>query len=252
MNTCCALNVGPDITLYHTGPALDLGPLPCFFYFSLSGSDSLCRDPFNQPVQFLAGKMIRIFSMTLPGHENELPPTEALRIWADDFAKKRNPIDDFLNAFVSAVDFVIKEKFADPEKMAIGGLSRGGFAALHAAARDERFKNVLAFAPITDLHKMKEFHHIQEDPLVRSLGASHLSKILIDRRIRIYIGNHDTVVGTRSCFDFAMSVVEEAHKVKIRSPQVEFFLYPAIGHKGHGTPPEVFKMGADWIATCLK
>ncbi len=250
--SCSELHVGPDIHLYHVGPPLDFGPLPSFFYFSLSGPDSLCLDPFNQPVQFLHGQMIRVFSMTLPGHENNLPGTQAMKVWADDYAKKTDPIDSFLDSFGIALDFAIKNKFADPEKMAVGGLSRGGFIALHAAAREKRLKSVLAFAPITELHKVKEFSHLQEDPVVRSLDTIHLSKSLTDNQIRFYIGNLDTLVNTKSCFDSAMSIVDAAHEKGIRSPRVELFIYPSIGHKGHGTPPEIFRAGADWISSCLK
>src|SRR5262245_61042258 len=92
---CNALTVAPDVALYHTGPALDHGPLPSIFYFALSGPDSLCTDPYNQPVVFLRGKMIRFFSMTLPGHENGLSPNDALQVWADDFAKGINCLEEF-------------------------------------------------------------------------------------------------------------------------------------------------------------
>ncbi len=251
-HNCISLHVAPDVTLYHLGPPLDLGPLPSFFYFSLSGTDSLCLDPFNQPVQFLHGKMIRVFSMTLPGHECDLPATGAMKVWADDFSKKFDPIDKFLDSFALALEFAIQNKFVDPNKMAVGGLSRGGFVALHAAAREERLKFVLAFAPISQLHKVKEFHHLHEDPLVLSLNLSNISQKLIHQHLRIHIGNHDTLVDTPSCFEFAMSVVNHAAQHQIRSPKVEFFLHPSIGHKGHGTPPDIFRQGADWIASCLK
>ncbi len=249
---CCALHVHPDITLYHSGPPLDLGPLPSFFYFSLSGTDSLCLDPFNQPVQFLQGQMIRVFSMTLPGHENGLPATEAIQLWAEDYAHKKDPINEFLKSFDKALDFAIENQFVNPEKMAVGGLSRGGFIALHAAAREPRLKYVVAFAPITELHKVKEFAPLQDDPKVRSLDAIHLSPALSHTHIRIHIGNRDTLVSTPSSFEFAMSVVEEAHKKNLRSAKMEYFLHPSIGHKGHGTPPEIFRQGADWIASSLK
>jgi len=252
VDDCCALAVGPDIALYHRGPALDHGPLPSFFYFSLSGTDSLCTDPFNQPVQFLQGQMIRVFSMTLPGHESRLPATQAMQTWADDYARGLDPIEGFLNALSSAVDFAVQQKFADPEKMAVGGLSRGGFIAFHAAARDERFRWVLAFAPITELHRVREFAHLQDDPTVRFFDAVNVCKQLSSRQLRLYIGNHDTLVNTRACFDFSQRVVEEAVQQQIRSPQVELFLHPSIGHKGHGTPPEIFRQGADWISSCLR
>lgn len=247
-NRCNALKVAPDVTLYHTGPALDHGPLPSLFYFALSGPDSLCLDPFNQPVQFLQGKMIRIFSMTLPGHENDLPPKEAMKIWAEDLEKGSDCIGEFLNAAELAVNFAVKEKFADPEKMATAGLSRGGFAAAHLAARDPRFRYFVAFAPLTRLSKIKEFSHLTDHPFVNSLDLVHLSKLLSDRHIRLYIGNEDTRVGTDGCFDFMKSLVK--HK-KNRIAQVELFISPSIGQMGHGTSPEIFKQGADWVASLL-
>jgi len=248
---CVALTVAPDISLYHSGPALDHGPLPSFFYFALSGPDSLCLDPINQPVQFLHGKMIRVFSMTLPGHENNLPATEALTLWAEDISRGIDCIGNFLDKAATAIDFAIKEKFADPSKIAAGGLSRGGFIASHVAARDERIRHLLAFAPLTKLRKAKEFSQMQDHPLVRSLDLEHLSESLCNRHVRIYIGNRDMRVGTRSCFDFAMSLTEKAHEKKIRTPQIEMIMTPSVGQHGHGTSPESFAQGSDWLATNL-
>lgn len=246
-----ALQAAPDVTLYHSGPALDHGPLPSFFYFSLSGPDSLNLDPFNQPVQFLQGKMIRIFSMTLPGHEANLPATEALSVWASDFKKGLDPIGQFLDSAVTALDFAIREKFVDPGRLAVGGLSRGGLIAAHLAARYEKIRFLLGFAPLTKFHYAKEFSHLKEHPLVKSYNLENLSESLYDRHTRLYIGNCDTLVSTHSCFDFAMSLAAKAEEKKIRSPQVELFIYPSIGRMGHGTPPEIFQQGADWVFKCL-
>lgn len=246
---CSALTVAPDVTLYHTGPALDHGPLPSFFYFALSGPDSLQLDPYNQPVQFLQGQMIRIFSMTLPGHENQLPATNAMNLWAEDLSQGKNCVADFLDAAQQAVDFAVREKFAHPEKMAIGGLSRGGFIAAHLAALDPRFRILLGFAPLTRLSKIKEFSHQQNHELTDRLDLLHLAEKLSDRHVRLYIGNEDTRVGTNECYEFAMALVR--HK-KTRSAPVELFITPSIGQKGHGTSPEIFQEGAKWILKSLE
>lgn len=232
-NLCNALTVAPDITLYHTGPALDHGPLPSLFYFALSGPDSLTLDPYNQPVQFLHGQMIRIFSMTLPAHENNLPPADAVKIWNEEMAKGLDPISPFLDSVQLAIDFAIREKFVDPHKMATAGLSRGAFIAAHIAARENRFRFLLGFSPLTRVGK---------------LDLNHLAEKLSDRHVRLYIGNCDTRVGTRNCFDFAMALVE--HK-KQRTAQVELFISPSIGKEGHGTSPEIFQEGAKWITQLI-
>ncbi len=207
-NRCSALSVTPNITLYHVGPPLSEGPLPSLFYFALSGPDSLTLDPFNQPIQSLESEKIRIFSMTLPGHENELPAKEAMTLWAADFARGFDPVSDFLDQAEAALHFAIKEELVDLHRLGAAGLSRGAFIASHLAARDPRFKALLGFAPLTRLSKIKEFAHMEENGLANRLDLIHLSSSLADRPVRLYIGNHDTRVGTRECFDFALSLVE--------------------------------------------
>lgn len=246
---CSALTVAPDITLYHTGPALDHGPLPSLFYFALSGPDSLTLDPFNQPVAALQGRMIRIFSLTLPGHENGLPATEAMSLWAEELAKGADRISPFLDTVQLAIDFAIRERFVDTAKMAAAGLSRGALIAAHAAARDERFRFLLGFAPLTRLSALKEFAPLKGHPLVHSFDLTHQAPRLSDRHTRLYIGNHDTRVGTRACFDFAMALVE--HKKTHHAPQVELIITPSLGRDGHGTAPETFQQGAAWLANSI-
>jgi esterase FrsA len=54
-------------------------------------------------------------------------------------------------------------------------------------------------------------------------------------------------VGTESCFQFISELSETAYQQKISSSPIELIIGPSMGHKGHGTPPEVFKDGAAWI-----
>ncbi len=245
---CSAITVAPDVTLYHVGPALDHGPLPSIFYFALSGPDSLTLDPFNQFVQFMQGRMVRIFSMTLPAHENELPANNAMNVWAEEIGQGIDRLSPFLDSAQTAIHFAIKEKFIDPGKMAVAGLSRGGFIAAHLAAREPRFRSLLAFAPLTQLSKIKEFSHLQDHPLAHHFDLMRLAKQLSDRHTRLYIGNRDTRVGTRECFEFAMSLVEAKSE---KSAQVELIVSPSIGYMGHGTSPDIFQQGAQWLTARL-
>jgi len=246
---CTALQATPTITVYHTGPALDHGPLPSVFYFSLSGPDSLTLDPYNQPVQFLSDRWIRFFSMTLPAHENGLSPHKALHVWAEDIQKGRDIFCEFLETATQAVDFTIRQKLVDPTKLAMAGLSRGAFFALHLAARESRFRHILLFAPLTRLEKTKEFAGMQSHPILCSVDLLSIAPSICDRHIRFYIGNNDTRVDTRSCFEFVMHLVENS---TLRSPLIDLIITPSIGQHGHGTSPEIFRQGANWLAECLK
>lgn len=192
--------------------------------------------------------MIRIFSLTLPGHEADLPPAKALALWADDRRRGIDSIGNFLDAASQAIDFVVRERFADPARMGIAGLSRGAFLAAHAAARDARFRFLLGFSPLTRLSSLKEFSALDVD----DLDVERLSSALSDRHCRFYIGNRDTRVGTRTCFDCAMALVESAYEKKIRTPPIELIITPSIGRDGHGTGLEIFQQGANWMADCLE
>ncbi|MCC6127736.1 MAG: prolyl oligopeptidase family serine peptidase [Chlamydiae bacterium] len=249
--SCLELSVAPDLALYHTGPALDLGSLPAVFYLALSGPDSLCTDPYNQPIQFLSGKMIRSFSLTLPAHEAELSPLDALQTWADDFSRGIDCLKPCIDQIQTALEFAIQNRFVDPRKVAIAGLSRGGLVAAFAMAHELRFRYLLSFAPLTKLSDAKEFHSLKDLKLVQSYSAEKLAPLLANRRARLYIGNRDQRVSTRGCFDFAMALVEEAHKAGVRTPPIELIITPSIGREGHGTSPEVFAEGAAWLAECL-
>ncbi|PIS01406.1 MAG: alpha/beta hydrolase [Chlamydiae bacterium CG10_big_fil_rev_8_21_14_0_10_35_9] len=249
--TCSALELAPGITLYHTGPSLDKGPMPAVFYFALSGEDSLCLDPFNQPVQFLSDYPIRVFSLTLPAHEANLPPQNALSVWADDMTHQRDILSEFIEQARLAISYVIEQKLTSEDTIALAGLSRGGLLASLIAAEEKRARFILLFAPVTILAKAKEFEKIQDNPLVKKANAFTVVDHIYDRHIKAYIGNRDVRVGTRNCFDFIEALSHRAFENKIRSPQIEMLLSPSIGHQGHGTPPHIFKSGANWLVECL-
>ena len=249
--SCMELKAAPDLAIYHTGPSFDLGPLPAVFYLALSGPDSLCTDPYNQPIQFLSGKMIRSFSLTLPAHEAPLSPLDALQTWADDFSRGIDCLKPCIEQIRSALEFTIQNHFVDPRKVAIAGLSRGGLIAAFAMADEPKFSYLLAFAPLTKLSDAREIHSLKDSTLVESYNSIKLAPKLAGRRSRFYIGNRDKRVSTRHCFDFAMALTEEAHKAGSRTPPVDLIITPSIGRDGHGTSPEAFAEGAAWLSECL-
>jgi len=240
-----------DIEVAFLGPDFDEGPLPAVFYFALSKEETLGQDPYNQPAVFLSSFPIRIFSMTLPGHGPGLLATQALNIWAHEIQKNHDPISTFMEHFLTAVHFLERHEVLIPPKIATMGLSRGAFIAAHVAAQLSSVNYVLGFAPLIDLGFAKEFTALRNHPIVTSLNLSHLIPKLIDRHVRFYIGNHDTLVGTELCFEFIHKLSQTAFDHKIRSPQAELIIGPSIGHKGHGTAKEVFQHGALWLAKML-
>ncbi|GAA4036763.1 S9 family peptidase [Sphingomonas rosea] len=52
-------------------------------------------------------------------------------------------------------DWLVKQGIADPNRMAMMGWSYGGYAALQSAAMDQRYKAVVAIAPVTSFKKLR-------------------------------------------------------------------------------------------------
>lgn len=246
--SCDIITASSSLTLYHSGPPLSIGPLPTFFYFALSGEDSLALDPYNQPVINLSNSPIRIFSLSLPGHGIGLDNNLAMGFWIQQFVEGVDIIGDFITRCREALDFIIDHSYANPSQIAAAGLSRGAFIATHFAAADSRIKTILGFAPLTQLEAIEEFNvHASEHPLIKDLSLFNLIDKLIDKRLRFYIGNRDTRVGTERCFAFIHALTEACYVHKHRSPPIELIIYPSVGFKGHGTPPHIFHDGTNWL-----
>jgi hypothetical protein len=235
----------------YIGAPLEEGPLPALFYFSLSAKDSLLLPPFNHPAMRLHTLPMRIFSVSMPGHENNLPPTEALNVWAEMIRAEINPLTSLMDRVQTCVDELSSQGALIAGKLALAGLSRGAFFAAHVAAACPAFRSLLGFAPLTELGHAKEFDPLQGHPLVQALSLKNLTPHLTRVALRFYMGNLDTRVRTRSCFDFIEHLSQHAAAQGLRSPTTELIIYPSVGKDGHGTPPEIFDSGADWIAKQL-
>lgn len=240
-----------DIQLSHVGPSLEDGPLPAVFYFALHAEESLGLAPYNQPVTFLARHPMRIFSLSLPGHDQGIPPNQSLKSWASSLAHNHNIVESFLEKALAALHFLEKKGALLPKKVASSGLSRGAFIATHLAARTEIISHILGFAPLTALSYAESLSEAWDSPILKSLDLDRTIPQIIGKKVRFYIGNHDTLVGTERCFQWIHTLCQASYDQKIRSPQTELILYPSIGHKGHGTPKEIFHQGALWLKTEL-
>lgn len=243
-HSCKEVTLPSGDFLYYLGPDLKEGPLPAFFYFSLSGKDSLCLDPFNQPVAALKDSPLRCFSMTLPMHENPNNYHAAVDQWAEEYQKGHDILSDFLLKVTAALDYLQENNALLDNRIAAGGLSRGGFIATHLAARDKRINTVIGFAPMTKLSTRQGFETISSQ---YSLDLLNVVPELIDIPLKYYIGNRDVLVGTENCFEFIHALSNESYEKGKRSPPVELSIVPSIGFKGHGTSQEVFLEGAHWI-----
>jgi pimeloyl-ACP methyl ester carboxylesterase len=168
--------------------------------------------------------------------------------WATRLASGENLFETFLSSAGAICQQLIDQGWITEGKFLAAGLSRGGFAAFHLLARFPYFSGVCAFAPVTSLLELPEFDGI---PLAIEYGVEKFLPELTGKNIYISIGNRDTRVGTEASIRLALALVEENHAAGIRALPVELCLFPARGHRGHGTPPERFAAGARWMEKLL-
>ena len=231
-------------TFFSIGPE---GDVPTAIYFSLSAKESLLTDPYNQAALYLANHGVRVLSLDLPAHGDNLAATQALSVWADQINHEIDPLTPFYIKVSQGIDYLITHDMIDPNKTALIGLSRGVMIACQVAARLEKISTILGFAPLIRLHKTKEFQTIPFTTILDRLDTFHQIPHLFNKTLRFYISNRDTRVGTDICFEFIQHLAIEAQKHGIRSPQLELFIKYPIGMHGHGTSKETFIEGANWL-----
>lgn len=237
------------LPIFHAGPPLGPTPLPAFIYFALSGEESLATSPYNTPVTLLSELPVHCFSFTLPNHGHNIENKYAVAGWAKNLEQDPYYVTSFIEACEKNIQELVDKGYINENFMAVGGLSRGGFIASHLAARDERIRAVLGYAPLTDLTYIEEFKNFSNQLLLKTLNLETIADKLTRKRLRFYVGNRDLRVGTAACFHFINKIVEEAYNQGLRTSEAELIISSSVGHKGHGTLPHVFASGVRWLKT---
>ena len=147
------------------------------------------------------------------------------------------------------MDHLIEKRLTDPQHVAVCGTSRGGFLALHFAASDKRVQCTAAFAPVTDLHSLREFKELGENQFVSSLAAQLIVERLAGRSIWIVIGDQDEPVGTERAIELARGLTKAS--LKLNKPTYSE-LHVLNEPRGHTLPDHVSTDAATWIRNQLK
>jgi len=139
----------------------------------------------------------RILSIDLPAHGDDRRPGELkpLAAWRTRLDAGEDLIGDFAVRLSKMVDGLPNRP------VAVIGVSRGGFLALHAAARDPRITAVVAFMPVTHLGALDEFG--DANGRYDTLDVAHLAPRLVGRSVWMSIGRTDTRASTAAALTAA-------------------------------------------------
>jgi dienelactone hydrolase len=227
-------------------------PAPTLFVVASSIEDTLGphADDYNRVGRILARHGYLCVALDVPCHGADIRNKEPAGL--DGWRARLEKGEDFVPGFVAkcsgVLDYLVKEGYTDPRRVAVAGTSRGGFIGLHFAAAEPRVRAVAAFAPVTNLLALREFAGMDRHPATRSLALANRAGKLAGRNIWVCIGNRDDRVNTDDVIAFTRRVVA-ASDARDKAVPIELHVMPTVGHRIHDTAHEEV---AAWVLKCMK
>lgn len=201
---------------------------------------------YRQAGNVLADRGYLLVTIDLPchGRQKRADEPEGIDGWRYRCDHGENFVSDLTARMSAVLTWLITNRLTDPDRIAVCGTSRGGFSAIQFAAADPRVRCVAAFAPVTDLTKLREFQGAEDNSFVRSLSLEQCADKLAGRSVWLIIGDRDVRVSTDSAIQFARKVTEVS---LAQNQSARFDLHVVAEPKGHTTPAMAPEMGAEWI-----
>ncbi|MES2694691.1 MAG: alpha/beta fold hydrolase [Verrucomicrobiota bacterium] len=232
-----------DVTFAHLGqkPA---APAPTVLVFAMDRKTSLQNPSFARGSWMLRSAGFFCVSLDMPAHGDDARKgEEGLKGWSVRLERGENFVAPFTQRVTSILDYLIREGYSQPQKIAVIGISRGGFIALHTMAADPRVTVVAALAPVTELNAVREFTSPSLRKITESLSVGHLIPRLAGRPLWVLIGNRDERVGTAPCVDF-MKALWAATPAESKTAPAELHIVPGEDHR---QPPLSQEKLVAWI-----
>jgi len=243
-----------EITLMKTTTGVDYGvwgpaakqPSPTLVILASSIEQTLGDPYFRQAGNALAKLGYLSVTIDIPGHgtQHREGEAEGLAGWRQRIDAGEDLVAETNRRLSEVLDHLIAEGITDPAKIAVCGTSRGGFLAMHFAASEPRVKCVAAFAPVTDLIVLREFHGAEGNALMEPLSVARRADPLANRPLWIIIGDRDVRVGTDNAIALARAVTASALRQGFAG-EVELHVKPEP--IGHTTPAGAADHAAIWI-----
>ena len=224
----------------------DVKPSPTLIVLGNSIEGTIGEPYFRQAGNDLAKEGFISVSIDIPGHGTQEREGEAkgLAGWRERIDQGEDIVAETNRRLSEVLDYLIAEGISDPDNIAVSGTSRGGFLAMHFTASDPRVKCVAAFAPVTDLIVLREFHGAEGNALMESLSVSEQADKLADRPVWIIMGDRDDRVGTDNAITLARKITASAIAQGL-NPAVDLLVLAEP--KGHTTPAGAAETAAIWI-----
>ena len=160
---------------------------------------------------------------------------------------------------MDGVDYLIKQKIADPDRLGIGGWSNGGFMTEYTVTRSDRFKAAVAQAAHSDFFSLYGTSYIRDSlrisftnsPYINRKGYDESSPITLIRNCRtptlLLHGEFDSGVPVGQAYEFYTGL-------KDAGVETELVIYPRERHniQEYAHRIDVQKRMLEWFDKHLK
>ncbi len=210
-------------------------PAPTLFV--LQGSLDVARQEpiYTEVARIMAGHGFISVVLDAPAHGEDQRPGEPAELAA--WRARLECGEDFIGEFTArareVLDYLVKERYTDPSRVAACGTSRGGFLAFHLAAVEPRIRFIGGIAALTELTALREFQATRHRSQAEALSLPALAPRLAGRPAWVSIGNNDTRVDTDRIIAFTRALVKataEGQKPDAPVP-VELIVNSSGGHR---------------------
>jgi dienelactone hydrolase len=257
-NALAAAPKAEDVKMMKTSDGVEFGvwggtpdkPSPTLILLSGLIPDSFTKANFLRAGEILGPKGYLCVSIELPCHGSQAKKGFSNLVgWGKRAADGDDFVAEFNARMKKVIDHLIEQKMTDPDKIVATGTSRGGYLAVRYAAFDKRVKCAVAYAPVTDLRKIKEFEVAKDVASVDAMNLEAHIPELVGKPVLIFIGDRDDRVDTDSVIAFARKLSAAAQKADVPShTEIHVLSEP----RGHSVPPGVEKFAAEWILKALE
>lgn len=231
------------------------GPAPALVILANSIEGTLGDKYFRQAGRVLGEPQVKTphlcVSIDLPCHGQEQVAGEPaeLRGWRHRLEHGGDIVGDTVRRAIAVIDHLVAEGRIDPDRIGAVGTSRGGFMALHLAAAEPRIACVVAYSPVTDLGKLREFRGAESLPAVRAASIFEQVPRLACRPVWFAIGANDDRVGTKQALDLASALLAAAAE-KQRDNRCSVHVDGET--EGHSMPATAFDQSVIWLRRVLR
>jgi len=129
----------------------------------------------------------------------------------------------------AVVDHVLKHHIGAPGRIVLAGVSRNGFAAMHAMAGNPDISAALVNCPVVEWPRLEEFRYTLDAPLIRAHDLAGMADRFPPRPMLIQTGCDDRRVGTDCCLRLAAQL-EEAYRRRNAADRFKLQVLPFAGH----------------------